>query len=563
MPRTGLRAVHVPITGRGLRARGLDPPWWGGAGFLTCSFMSSSWTSIAARGVVGVGLLAAALLGTSKTAEADLAGLDSQIPPSYAPLRYHWVPRASEPTSTPAEGALARRFSGLAAHLEGAATAELDPQLQAQLDGIVARASRKANLAVHARDLRTGAVLYDHAGDTLLNPASNQKLLTAAVALDLLGPEYTFETQVFRSGDDLILRGEGDPLLGRDDLQAMAVIVAEQLELGDVDRLVIDDSAFADRRFGPGFSDEGTSAAHEAPSGALAVDFSTIEVRVAPTVGSSSPSVEVDAAGAHVEIRNQATVGRRGVIAVRTFAEGDKTIVAVRGSMSRKARAVVVRRRVLDPGLHAGTVFAARLAEQWEAEPLPVVRGTLGAHADLIVANDSAPLAEVLDRGLAYSNNFIAEQVLRTMAWRVFDEPGTWAGGTEIARAYWTGLGRDDGVIIENGSGLTRRGRLTAEGLVDVLVAASHETPEILDALPVSGEPGTLRARLRRADGRVRAKTGTLNGVSGLSGVLTDPSGRPAVAFSILVNAKSRSYMPAASRRRVEDQLVLALLEQL
>ena len=525
--------------------------------------MSSPWKTIAARSAVGAGLLAAALFGASKTAEADLPGLDLQTPHSFAPLHYRWIPRAVESTSTPDEGALARRFSGLAVHLDRSAPVELDPVVQAQLDGIVGRASRKANVAVHARDLRTGAVLYDHGGDALLNPASNQKVLTAAVALDLLGPEYTFETQVFRSGRDLILRGEGDPSLGRDDLQAMAVIVAEQLKLGDVDRLVIDDSAFADRRFGPGFSDEGTSAAHEAPSGALAVDFSTIEVRVAPAVGASVPSVEVDAAGAHVEVRNEASVGRRGVIVVRTFAEGDKTVVAVRGSMSRKARTVVVRRRVLDPGLHAGTVFAARLAEQWEAEPLPVVRGVLGPDAEPLVVNDSAPLAEVLDRGLAYSNNFIAEQVLRTMAWRVFDEPGTWAGGTEIVEAYWAGLGRDDGAVIENGSGLTHRGRLTAEGLVDVLVAASRETPELLDALPVSGEPGTLRARLRRADGRVRAKTGTLNGVSGLSGVLTDPEGEPAVAFSILVNAKPKAFMPAASRRRVEDQLVLVLLAQL
>lgn len=467
------------------------------------------------------------------------------------------------PTSAPVDGALARRFAGLSAHLEGTAPGDLDPLAQTQLDGIVGRASRRAHIAVHARDLRTGAVLYDHDGDALLNPASNQKVVTAAVALDLLGPEYTFETQVFHSGRDLVLRGEGDPSLGRDDLQAMAVIVAEQLELGDVDRLVVDDSVFAERRFGPGFSDEGTSAAHEAPSGALAVDFSTIEVRVAPVAGSSVPSVEIDAAGAHVEVRNEASVGRRGAIAVRTFVEGDKTIVAVHGSMSRSARAVVVRRRVLDPGLHAGTVFAARLAEQWEAEPLPVVRGTLAARAELMLVNDSAPLAEVLDRGLAYSNNFIAEQVLRTMAWRVFDEPGTWEGGTEIVQAYWAGLGRDDGAVIENGSGLTRRGRLTAAGLVDVLVAASRETPELLEALPVSGEPGTLRARLRRADGRVRAKTGTLNGVSGLSGVLTDSSGRPAVAFSILVNAKPNASMPAASRRRVEDQLVLVLLDQL
>ncbi len=519
-----------------------------------------NWKKTALSVVVGAAVLAAAVFGASTAAEAELPVFDAQLPRSPSPPSYGWIPGAVESVSAPSEGALARRFSGLAAHLKRAAPTPLDPRVRAQLDTIVSRASRKADIAVHARDLRTGALLYDHGGDALLNPASNQKVLTAAVALDMLGPEYTFETKVFWAGRDLILRGEGDPALGRDDLQALAVIVAEQLDLGDVDRLLIDDSVFADRRFGPGFSDEGTSAAHEAPSGALAVDFSTIEVRVAPVAGMLAPSVEIDAAGAHVEVRNEATVGRRGMISVRTFADGDKTVVEIRGSMSRNARTVVVRRRVLDPGLHAGTVFASLLAEQWEAEPLPVVRGTVGPHAESIVVNDSAPLSEVLDRGLAYSNNFIAEQVLRTMAWRVFDEPGTWEGGTEIVAAYWAGLGRDDGAVIKNGSGLSKEGRLTAEGLVDVLVAAARETPSLLEALPVSGEPGTLRARFWLADGRVRAKTGTLNGVSGLSGVLTDLEGGPAVAFSILINAKSAAFMPAASRRRVEDQLVLVLL---
>ena len=429
------------------------------------------------------------------------------------------------------------------------------------LDAIVAKATRRADVAVHARDLRTGAVLYDHAGDALLNPASNQKVLTSAVALDLLGPDYTFETTVFRVGRTLVLRGEGDPTLDRDDLQAMAVIVAEQLELGEVERIVVDDTAFADRRFGPGLYDAGGhGAAHEAPSGALSVDFNTVEIRVAPQVGESEPRVDVDAAGEHVEVLNEASVGRRGGIGVRTFAQGERTVVHVRGSMSRKARAVVVRRRIHDPALHAGSVFAARLAEQWQAEPLPVERGAVSGDAEVLVVNASAPLSEVLDRGLAFSNNFIAEQVLRTMAWRVYDEPGSWASGVEILEAYWRGLGRRDDLVVENGSGLSRRGRLTAQGLVDVLVAAHHETPTLLDALPATGEPGTLRARLRRADGRVRAKTGTLDGVSGLTGVLTDDDGTPQVAFSVLVNAHHSAFMPAASRRRVEDQVVLALL---
>ncbi len=524
--------------------------------------MPRRWTRTAARFGVGATLLVAVALGTTTAAEAEHVELEGSSTPASTALPYRWIPRAHPQSMAPSDGALQRRFAGLVTHLEPTGERSLPSEATEALDAIVAKASRRADIAVHARDLSTGAVLYDADGDALLNPASNQKVLTSAVALDLLGPEYTFETRVLRAGRALVIVGEGDPVLDGDDLQAMAVIVAEQLDLGDVDRIVVDDSAFAARRFGPGLYDpEGFGAAHEAPSGALSVDFNTVEVRVAAVAGETLPSVEVEGAGAHVEVRNEAEVGRRGFISVQTYAEGDKTIVHVRGSMSRRARGVVVRRRVMDPGLHAGTVFAERLAVQWESEPLPVERGSTPSIGETLVINDSAPLAEVLERGLAYSNNFIAEQLLRTMAWRVYDEPGSWDSGVEILEAYWAGLGRDDAPILENGSGLSRRGRLSAEGLVDVLAAAHRETPALLDALPAAGEPGTLRTRLRRSNGRVRAKTGTLSGVTGLTGVITDHEGKPQVAFSILVNAHNAWAMPAAKRRKVEDEVVYALLD--
>lgn len=506
-------------------------------------------------------LLGAAAFGATRTADAGGPGLEASTP-AIRPVPYRWIPRAAPADSAPSEGALQRRFAGLAAHLQRSGDRALPAETLEGLDSLVAKASRRADVAVHARDLRTGAVLYDAHGDALLNPASNQKVFTGAAALDLLGSEYRFETRVLRAGRALVLVGEGDPVLDGDDLQAMAVIVAEQLELGDVERIIVDDSAFAPRRFGPGLYDpDGFGAPHEAPSGALSVDFNTIEVRVAPVAGQTTPSVEVQGAGAHVEVRNDAEVGRRGFVSVQTYAEDGKTIVHVRGSMSRRARSVVTRRRILDPGLHAGTVFAERLAEQWASQPLPVERGEAPMQAETLVVNESAPLAEILERGLAYSNNFIAEQLLRTMAWRVYDEPGSWAMGVDILEAYWAGLGREEAPVVENGSGLSRRGRLTASGLVDVLVAAHRETPALLDALPAAGDPGTLRRRLLRSSGRVRAKTGTLNGVTGLTGVLTDERGTPTVAFSVLVTAHNPAAMPAAKRRKVEDAVVYALLE--
>ncbi len=512
-------------------------------------------------------------VGVSERAEATPAGLElgadaSSGSGSVVRPGYQWAPVEAAPD--PDAGALDRRFGSVAMALserpKGTANVA-DPQgLAAAVHAIVTRVGGRAEVAVLARDLGTGEVLVEHRADEPQNPASNQKLLTAAAALEVLGPGYVFDTEVRRAGNDLYLRGSGDPSLDHDDLQAMAVLVAEQVDLAEIERLVVDDTAFSERRFGPGFDPQGVGVAYEAPSGALSVDFNTVEVRVVPVRGASRPRVELDAAGSHVVVINEARVGRRGSIDVQTEYDGTNTLVRVRGWMSPRARAVTVRRRIHDPGLHAGSVFAERLAAVTSSAPLPVTRGGTPLDADEVVVNQSAPLVEILDRGLAYSNNFIAEQVLRTTAWRVFEEPGDWTMGAEILEAYWSALGRGaDDLVVENGSGLTHRGRLTAGGLVDLLTLAHRNADEgLLDTLPVAGEPGTLRGRLlRRGRGRVRAKTGTLRGISGLSGVITAPDGTPQVAFSILVHADEPHRMAAPARRRVEDRIVGAVLDAL
>jgi D-alanyl-D-alanine carboxypeptidase/D-alanyl-D-alanine-endopeptidase (penicillin-binding protein 4) len=171
---------------------------------------------------------------------------------------------------------------------------------------------------------------------------------------------------------------------------------------------------------------------------------------------------------------------------------------------------------------------------------------------------------EILDRGLAYSNNFIAEQVLRTLAWRSTGEPGNWAAGDDILLGYWSALGRDpDEIVVQNGSGLSRVGRLTSAGLVDLIALAnrgSGPSRALLDVLPVAGEPGTMRSRLRLSGKRVRAKTGTLDDVSGLTGVITSEDGTPVVAFSILINARDTARLGAPLRREIEDRIVTATL---
>lgn len=439
--------------------------------------------------------------------------------------------------------------------------------LDAAIRKIVAPLARIASVSVHIRDLISDTVLFDLQGDLPLNPASNHKLLTTAAALDLLGTDYRFETRVLRHEDDLVLVGEGDPSLDHNDLAALADEIAERTDIATLTRIVVDDVVFSPRRLAPGFSDTSIGLSYQAPSGALSLDFNTVEITVAP-----GPRVTVFPESTHVVIDNRATTGS-GTPTVRTYARGEgdlvETVVEVTGRVRRTAKPVVVRRRISDPGLYTGGALAVMLAERAVGDPLPVVRGnapTYDKGAELLAQRDSEPLVVVAADALAFSNNFMAEQLLRTLGWRVTQSPGDWDNGAEVVLGYWRALGLDPNeLVFENGSGLSDRGRLTTSALVDLIALAGRvQAAEggLVSALPVAGERGTMRARLRQSGKRVRAKTGTLDGVSGLTGVITAEDGTPQVGFSILINVDS-NRTSAARRKSAEDKIVMTVLRHL
>ncbi|MFO0633287.1 MAG: D-alanyl-D-alanine carboxypeptidase/D-alanyl-D-alanine-endopeptidase [Nannocystaceae bacterium] len=436
--------------------------------------------------------------------------------------------------------------------------------LSAEITAVLDNVGDDAQVSVHIRDLRTGHVLFDDYGDVPLNPASNQKLLTSAAALELLGPDYSFSTRVAIDASTVYLVGEGDPTLQIDDLRGLAIAAAPAIDTGGITRLVFDDSAFSPEGLAPGYDAQGPGLAYEPESAALSVGYNVVEITATPQPRERTVAVTVRPQAPSIVVDNRARLGRKRALAITALARGDDTLVTVRGTLPRRGPPVIERRRLHDPGRVAASVFAAALAEQTATMPLRPERGVVPPQAEVLVEHESPPLMEILDRGLAYSNNFIAEQVLRTLAWRSTGEPGNWAAGDDILLGYWSALGRDpDEIVVQNGSGLSRVGRLTSAGLVDLIALAnrgSGPSRALLDVLPVAGEPGTMRSRLRLSGKRVRAKTGTLDDVSGLTGVITSEDGTPVVAFSILINARDTARLGAPLRREIEDRIVTATL---
>jgi D-alanyl-D-alanine carboxypeptidase/D-alanyl-D-alanine-endopeptidase (penicillin-binding protein 4) len=439
------------------------------------------------------------------------------------------------------------------AHPLLARPAEPDPQakeLAAMLQGIVqssALSSARAGILVARVD--TGEVIFAHDPDALLNPASNVKLVTTAAALARLGPEFRFSTEFLVDGGargevkTLAVRGKGDPTLVTERLWAIA---GDLWHLGvrRIGELVLDEGYFDGERIGPGFDQEDGDRAYLAPAGALSLNFNSVEAHVAPgdRVGGRA-RVELEPESDYLSLDNRtATVARngRGRVKVSTEPRAGKERVVVEGRVPAGGRPQVLWRRVDDPALYLGQTLKALL----ELRGMKVGRVRVGAAppgARLLYVSQSDPLAEVIRKLNKTSNNFTAEQLFKTLGAEVKGAPGTWPKGVEACADFLAEVGVPRGTyVMKNGSGLNDTNRFSARQLVAVLRAMWARfplQPEYVVSLPVAARDGTIRWRMEgtEAAGRLRAKTGTLEGVTSLSGYVQTAGGK-VLAFAVLVN---------------------------
>jgi D-alanyl-D-alanine carboxypeptidase/D-alanyl-D-alanine-endopeptidase (penicillin-binding protein 4) len=485
------------------------------------------------------------------------AAAPAPLPPSLDAL----LTARSEPT-TPSWPALIEARLAELDPVRSDATVLPDKRLRMRIEAALAGLPADARVAIEVRDLDDGALLYAHDPQRPLNPASNQKLITAIAAVELLGPDYRFETSVWRQGDALIIRGEGDPDLHMRDLhQLVDELVRAPEQLAGVARILVDDSAFDRQLLGPGFRSDGPGDSYVAPSSALALDYATVAITVVPGEYGQAAQVHLEPASPLIDVRDHSVTGS-GELQIDTRAgELGRTIVEISGAIPGGHAPVTVRRRVNDPGLIAGTAFAQLLADRLGGEPLPVSRGRVEADAERLASHESASLLSVLASALRHSNNFTAEQVLRTLAWRASGQPGSWAAGVDLLDRFAAAVSPEHAPDQQfaNGSGLTLDGRASPHFLLDVLALTTRPgSPAhvLLASFAAAGGEGTLRNRLPHAGAHVLAKTGTYAGASTLSGIVQDQ--QRTLGFSILINGA-----PLERSRASQDRIVAALLRAL
>lgn len=359
-----------------------------------------------------------------------------------------------------------------------------DQHMVANLDARVLDQRLGSDVSGVVLDANSDDTVWDHDGATALMPASNAKLATSTAALTVLGPDHRFTTKVVYGNGTLTVVGGGDRTLSTADLTEMAQSAVAGLKRAGLStvKVAVDDSLFPEPTLADGWN-EGYYPDTVAPVRALVVDGHGVQ----------------------------------------------------------------------DTSIDAGQAFAKLLAKEGITVDGDVTRGTAERTDVPVARHQSAPLADIVKTMLKHSDNNIAETLLRMTALRA-GNPATFEGGTSVVRHVLSdryGISLDH-FEIHDGSGLSRNDRIPAATLAQILELLteprySHTLGSMLDGLPVAGEAGsTLGPEYGRFDdpnskcavGKVQAKTGTLTGAIGLSGLTRTDDGKWRV-FSFIENGST------------------------
>jgi serine-type D-Ala-D-Ala carboxypeptidase/endopeptidase (penicillin-binding protein 4) len=405
-----------------------------------------------------------------------------------------------------------------------------------------------------------GATLLSVQATQAVNPASLAKLVTTYAALDRLGPAWRWRTPVWLTGavkdgvlgGDLVLRGSGDPTLVVERLWLLLRRV-QQAGVREIDGdIVLDNSAFALAPVDPGEFDGEPLRPYNVQPDALMLNYKSVVYTFSPDParGQARVGVTPPLAGAQVDALvplSDAPCGDwRGALGA-SFGDDGRVRFAGRFPAACGERSWPVA----DP---QPATYNARLVEGLWREMGGTLRGRVRAgvaptEREPSFVAESPPLAEVVRDINKFSNNTMARQLLLTLAAEADPgRPATPAAARDWLQQWLIGrLGVDAvGAAIDNGAGLSREVRLSAQALARLLQQAwsSPVMPELMASLPAAALDGTLR-RARIPPGRAHLKTGSLRDVAGVAGLVLGDSGRRYVLVAIVNHPDAAAARPA------------------
>lgn len=427
--------------------------------------------------------------------------------------------------------------------------------------------------SVTVRKASTGEIIYEANADNKVTPASTLKLLTSAAALETLGEEYRFKTDLLTDGSiskgvlngNLYLRGEGDPTLLKKDLDQFAATLAK-LGIRKVNGdLVGDDSWFDSVRLSPGIDKSDETFYYAAQISGLTLspntdyDAGTVIVNASPTKKGYKAKVTLTPDTGIVTIINKSKTvpkGYKNTLSIKRQYGTNNIIITGNVPVGNAGKKEWVT--ISNPTAYTLDVFKKSLATKGITftKPSKVTRRSTPQNAKVLTSRQSMPLKNLMKPFMKLSNNTHAEILAKTMGKQVYGE-GSWNAGLRVMREFGQSVGLHTAEwSFEDASGMSHKNKVTSAQLTELLYIA-RQAPwykSFVQAIPVSGMNdrfvgGTLKNRLTSASvkGKVIAKTGSLNQVNSLAGYVETKSGETLI-FSVLTQGQRKNALPAIDK---------------
>ncbi|MBE0431881.1 D-alanyl-D-alanine carboxypeptidase/D-alanyl-D-alanine-endopeptidase [candidate division WOR-3 bacterium] len=427
-----------------------------------------------------------------------------------------------------------------------------------------------AHVGMIVLDLSRDTVIYARNCQKSMVPASNVKIITSATALSFLGPEFRYKTRLaidgpVRSGalfGDLYVFGGGDPGFTLEDIERFVTAVRTSGIYDIKGDIVLVDDYFTDERLPVGWAWHYLDARYAAEISALSLNHNAVKVRIEATAPGEAANVFLQPGTGYVKLISR-MVTRPGSDSIIIFRRTDANVIHVDGAIgSGRTRSIDVA--VKDPAMYFGEYLKERLQAagiriEGDCSKSTAASAYLpGPGYEMLDSVVSGPLMGIIKELNTESVNLYGEAIIKTLGSH-FRKDGSFRAGVSIAKEFMRRCGVDTTlVVLHDGSGLSRQNLVSPYAIVLVLRGMYHSGlfQAFYDLLPGPGE-GTMQTRFNGLKGSLRAKTGTLDAISCLSGYL-NINGRY-YCFSMMFNNFT------CSRKKIESiqEAILKTLKSL
>ena len=429
-------------------------------------------------------------------------------------------------------------------------------KIDAHISSLIDSSDLNMSIGIKVMSLKDGKSLYELNSDKLMIPASNVKLLTSAASLHYLGEEHVFETAILKRKDNLMLIGGADPSLSVDVLDSLAKIISRQMEF--IDTLYLNETLLDSMYYGKGWMWDEGSEKHSAPVSALTLNHNCIDFEYSPNELGLPAKIDLYPNTKYISFANNSLTVKDTnnfkKLKIERDWRGQTNHYNITGEILAWSQKDTIKKNISKPNLFVGTVFKELLETHGVT-----VRTLHGAdnsiYQDTMAIHYSEDLLIQLNDMMHKSENLTSELLIKFIG--ISDSSsGSWDSGIHKVKTFlFDEVDIDTSSLrIADGSGLSRYNLLSTNQIVQLL-AYMHKTNDkdnFLMTLPHGGEKDTrLEGRLVSAQERIHAKTGSISGVTCLSGYALSPRHGP-LAFSIMINGFVGSLTPY---RQFQDQI--------